>query len=131
MSNLSITSVIYHDTVNSSSRPSVEISGEWLGENQPPRILKNIYKNDNDHLMQDIFHKTEQTLQIRTSSTASFSPRLHASNPQFNYGGWVVSYRFINSLDITPVEIVSDFVFGQDKDEYVAWNLLSRRIRSN
>ena len=129
MTNLSITSVTYHGMDHPSGRPSVEISGEWLGNNQPPRVVKNVYKDEEDHLMQDIFYKTEESLHVpmaQLHSMVAISPRVHAAN----YGRWVVSYKFVDSLDVTPVEIVSDFVFGQNKDEYVAWNLLARQIRS-
>ena len=124
MANLSITSVTYHELDNPAGRPAVEISGEWTGDNQPPRILKNVYKDDEDHLMQDIFHKTEESYSISNALVHGLT-----ANPQYaaNYR-WVVSYRFVDSLNITPVEIVSDFVFGQNKDEYVAWNLLARQI---
>ena len=103
----------------------VEISGAWTGNKNPPKVLKNFYRNEEDQLLQDVFHQTEVTRGVNILPIYGLGNRTPIAHTR-SAEQCLVSYKLSATTDATPVDIVSDFIFGQDEDEYTTWNLFSR-----
>lgn len=103
----------------------IEISGAWYGDTLPPKVLKNFYRNKEDQLLQDVFQQTQVSYHTQAAQVYG----LHNLSPLGFVAGSnhsLVSYRLIETKDVSPLEIVTDFVFGNDNEEYTTWNLYSR-----
>lgn len=106
------------------SKSNVEISGAWYGNTMPPKVVKNFYRDGEDKLLQDTFLQTEVSYQVEPLQT--YSPNLSALGFAVEVDHSLVSYRLTETKDVSSVDIVTDFVFGNDNEEYTTWNLYSR-----
>jgi len=124
MTNLRISSIVVSGYTNE-GHPLVELSGEWIGSGIPPRLVRNFYKDEEDNLLQDVYFLTETTMSQNLIPMYTLAGR-YPSTIQQGARTCVVSYKYGVTTDATPVEIVSDYIFGSDPDEYTTWNLISR-----